>query len=119
MMAANEAAMEKPSTAQPSAFETLRSVKVRKLTEDMETRVDLIARKPLQALCAKALAGKGAHHTAVIHGVTPGGGRECFLGSEIAEESSGKAVARAGRIDDFLQRERRSSEGAQLGLAGF
>ena len=113
-MATIEAAMQKARTAQPSACEMLFSVKVRELAEDVEARIDFGARELLQALRAEALAGKGAHDAAVEHGVAPGGGRELGLRGEIAEEAAGKAVARAGGIDDLLEREGRSLECAQL-----
>src|ERR1039458_1436113 len=113
-MAATEAAMQKARTAQPSALEMLFSVKVRDLAKDIEARVDLGTRKLLQALGAEALAGVGTHDAAVEHGVTPGGGRELRLRGQIAEEAPGKTVARAGRINDFLEREGRRLESAEL-----
>src|ERR1700691_5762024 len=110
MMATNEAATEKASTAQLSAFETLRSVKVRDLTKEIESLVDFRARKPLQALGAETLAGIGAHHAAVKHGVPPGGGRELRLRGEKTEKAAGKAVARAGWINHLLKRKGRCFE---------
>ncbi len=95
------------------------SVKVRDLAEDIEARVDFGARELLQALRAEALAGIGAHDAAVKHGVAPGGGRELGLRGQIAEEASGKAVARAGGIDDFFEREGRRLESAKLGSSCF
>jgi hypothetical protein len=71
------------------------------------------------ALGAKALHGKRAHHAAVEHGASVGGGREFGLRSQIAEEAAGKAVARAGGVDDFFQREGRRAEGAMLLLRRF
>src|ERR1700691_6065315 len=113
-MAVAEAAMQKARTAQPSALEMLFSVKMRDLAEDIEARVDLRTRELLQALSAEALAGVGAHDAAVKHGVTPGGGRELGLRSQIAEEAASKTIARAGGIDDFFEGESRRLEGAQL-----
>ena len=74
--------------------------------------VDFGARELLQALGAEALAGKGAHHAAVKHGAAEGVRRELGLRGEIAEEAAGKAVARAGGIDDFFERQCRRPEGA-------
>ena len=109
--------MQKTRTAQPSAFEMLFSVNVRDLAKEVEARVDLGAREVLQALRAEALAGKRAHDAAVKHGEAPGGRRELARRGgrgQITEEAAGKAVACAGGIDDFFEREGRSPEGAEL-----
>src|SRR5208283_3117451 len=118
-MAAMEIAVQAAMTAQRSACEMPRSVKVRDLAKNVEARIDFRACKLLQALGAETLAGIRAHHAAVKHGVPPGGRRECFLGSKITEESAGKTVARAGGVDDLFERERRSFEGAKLRFLAF
>jgi hypothetical protein len=106
--------MQKARTAQPSAFEMLFSVKVRQLAKDIEARIDFSARDLLQTLGAEALAGVGAHDAAVKHSMAPGGWRLLRLRSEITEEASGKAVARAGWVNDLFERQGRSPEGAKL-----
>src|SRR5258708_40140240 len=81
------------------------SVKVGQLTEERKAVIDFLARELLQAFCAEALDCKGTHDAAVEHGVAVGGWSELGLGSEIAEEAAGKAVARAGGVHNFFQRE--------------
>src|SRR5579863_5883555 len=104
-IATKEAAEQEARTASHSAREMERSVKVRQLAEEDEALVDLLAGERLNALGAKALDREGAHYAAVEHGAAEGGGGEFALRGEIAEETAGKAVARAGGIDDFLQRQ--------------
>ena len=94
----------------PARNRTGLSVKVRQLAEKDEAVVDLLAGELLQPLGAKALARKRAHHAAVKHGAPKGGRRELGLRGQIAEEPAGKAVARAGRVDHFFQRQRRRTE---------
>ena len=45
-------------------------------------------------------------------------GVSSLLRSEIAEEAAGKAVARAGGIDDFFERQRRRAEGGRADFLG-
>src|ERR1035441_5625128 len=121
--AAIEAAKQQASTASHSgqAKESGRemglSVKVSQLAENGEAVVDLFARELLQPLGAEALASEGTHHAAVEHGAAEGGWSEfarCGGRGQVAEESSRKAVARAGEIDHFFQRQRRGAERVRL-----
>jgi len=89
------------------------SVKVGQLAEEHKAVVDLLAGELLQPLGAKTLAGERAHHTAVEHGAAEGGRSEfaCRGGrSQVAEEAAGKAVARAGGVHHFLQRQGRGTK---------
>src|SRR5208283_2241093 len=95
------------STASHSTREMGFSVKVSQLAEQNETVVDLLTGKGLHPLGAKALAGERTHHTAVKHGAAEGGRSKFALRGQVAEESAGKAVARAGRVNHLFQRHRR------------
>ena len=92
------------------------SVKVRELAEDDEAFVNLLAGELLEALGSEALAGVGAHDAAVEHGAAEDGRSELGLRGEVAEEAAGKAVASAGGIDDFFEREGGCPEGVVRAL---
>src|SRR5450631_2001591 len=83
-IAANEAATEQSSTASHSARarstrEVLFSIKVSQLAELREAVVDLLPGELRNALGAKALYSKRAHHAAVEHCAAKGARSEGFL----------------------------------------
>src|SRR5580698_4345371 len=83
----------------------LSSVKVRELTDESETLIDLLSRERLHPFRTEALHRKGAHYATVKHGV-----RECLqcdlgLGGEVSEEAAGKRIAGTGGIHHLVQRQ--------------
>src|ERR1700759_3133646 len=86
------------------------SVKVGKLTEESEALIDLLSRERLHLFRTEALHRKGAHDTAIEHGVLEG--LESYLGlrGKIAEEAAGEGISCSGGIDYFFQRQSRWAE---------
>src|ERR1700723_71317 len=80
-----------------------RMPKVRDLPEQVKAFVDLPPRHVLQALSAEAFDRKRPHHAAVKHGLAKDCGSQLWLRSQIAVETAGKGIARAGGSDNLSQ----------------
>src|SRR5438309_303498 len=81
---------------------------MRQFAERVEAVVDLIASDRLQALRAEALDRERPHHAAVEHGVLQHTAVHFSLRGDVAHEAPGEAVARAGGVAYFVQRQRGS-----------
>src|SRR6202167_2730999 len=86
-------------------------LEVRELAEERKAFLDFAGVELLEPLGSEALHGEGAHDTAVEHGAAEDGGRERGLRGDVAEESAGEGIARAGGIDNFCQWESGHAEG--------
>ena len=71
---------------------------VRQLAEDLKARVNFLARKILQALRAKALHRKRAHHSAIEQRALEHFPVDLSLRCDVSHESAGKGIARTSRI---------------------
>src|SRR5205814_10459975 len=87
------------------------SVKVGELTEESEALIDLLSRERLHLFRTKALHRKGAHDTAIEHGLFEGLQSYLGLRGEIAEEAAGEGIACSRWVDYFFQRQSRCAEG--------
>src|SRR5437879_1260349 len=83
------------------------------LSEQFKSRIDLAASEVAEALRTKTLHGKRTHHSAVEHRALEHFAIEFRLTRDVAHESAGEAIARAGGINNFFDRQCRSAEGMQ------
>src|ERR1700733_10975157 len=87
------------------------SVKVGELTEESEALIDLLSRERLHLFRTEALHRKGAHDTAIEHGLFEGLQGDLRLRGEIPEETAGERIACTGGVDYLFQRQGRRAEG--------
>src|ERR1700761_9230890 len=87
------------------------SIKMRKLAEESEALIDLLSRERLHLFRTEALHSKGAHDTAIEHGLFKGLQGDFGLRGKIAEESAGERIARPRGVNYIFQRQRGCAEG--------
>src|SRR5580658_5924460 len=99
----------RPSLRMPAQVRSRRVSKLGEYPELLEAGVDVGASQGPEALDAEFFAAKAAQHGAVDYGpaqvlrVDMAGFEIETAFGEIADESAGEAIARAGRVEDILQ----------------